>query len=228
MYVEDNADTLPWAWWSTQDTVDGWSKANPWNGYGANNFAVQILPYVQSTDIFQCNAYGNNGRALSEADAAAQQGFVGTMTWPLVSKLGGKTFMTMLPYKANPYLGFDGYGFGILQGAGCGNWGITGRKLARDVINGDSKVLIFDADRAWSAYATSPGCANTAYVGPADGDRSLFSNYTAGLEWERPNIGLYHQFRSNVLFFDGHVDPHDKYSAYTYQDLTDSHWKIGK
>jgi prepilin-type processing-associated H-X9-DG protein/prepilin-type N-terminal cleavage/methylation domain-containing protein len=220
-YADAHEGRLPWGWNSTYDQEQYGTNSSPWQGYGGNSWSILLLPYVGETlALYDCP--GANFEYYQDyADPGEKVSF------PMSYTLNGKPGLAFAKYKPNPYLGYNGYGVGTLGNSnsgytdGGGYAGCTAKKLYLALKNPSDTVFLVDAGSAWRAYMPSPGHGVGYYTG---GPRELDDSYS--VYWRRPGIGLPHNGRTNVLFFDGHVSSESVYSEYTYEDLTDSHWRI--
>ena len=240
-YSDDHEGVLPWSWNGPNDTLTYGTVGDPWTGYGCTNWALLLFPYVKDLRLYNCPNFGGEIKKR-ERDWAAVQGFSG-VEHPLYYTYRGEPALAFMPYKANPYLGLDGWGPGALRrgGGACTTREIDFKTapLMNKIDEAAETVFVFDAAWSWNPYSPTPGCAATLYSGPGGGDRSYTRNYP--LYWYKPNIGTWHQGtlkagderfaydgKTNVVFFDGHVDAVKADSGFTFEDTTDRHWRIIK
>lgn len=223
LYADDNAGRLPWAWNSTYDSQIYGTTADPWSGYGGATWALLLLPYVQRTlSVYNCP--GQDWRYYSEYAPAGRP-----TTFPMLYTLNGQEALVFTAYRPNPYLGHNGYGWGVGGGCGApygdspGYGGCTSRPLYNQMTRPSEIVFLVDTVNAWRPYVPSPMCAATQYNNAyGDGDRSNPYNYTA--TYRMLNAGVWHAGTTTTLFFDGHSERLPKSSKTTFGDLTDAHW----
>ena len=225
MYAGDHDGNIPWAWNSTYDQQIYGDTSDPWTGYGGCTWATLLLPYVEGAlKLYRCpgqdfayySEYAPPGRAT---------------TFPLYYILNGQVALTFAAYRANPYLGHNGYGWGC--GTGCNApygdqplySGCTRRALYNEISYPGSTVFLFDTRSAWRPYVPSPQCGATEYTN-ATGDNQRSNPYNYSQTYRILNAGIWHNDSTSVLFFDGHASKEPKESKITFGDLTDAHWKI--
>lgn len=242
LYAEDHDGVLPWGWNGLYDIAHYADHDTPITGYGSGTFALLLLPYLQDLRFYACPSFPQE---LKDAEAAwAQSQWGVTMTdWPtyFVSP-SGNPGIGLVAYRPNAYLEtvYDGTGYPNAAGTGCTKRGVKGLPLWNQMDDAAGTVFTFDAGWTWNAYAATPGCANIYFTNALGNmDRADRGNYQANFYWTRPNIGLWHQGRrrpttggvvysgkSNVSFFDCHVECLDIRSGKTYEDLDDSFWRF--
>ena len=242
MYAGDYDDALPYAWLGPFDmAILGWTVGGPETGWGAYNVFSQLYAYMPAAKMFDCPSY-----KTPDSDQH-----------PKVIVLSGRTFLVYVPYRSNPWLGHRSYGFGVWPpggsppGAWCAAPPVT-VPLAADLLAGIQReavhfsrmtdptetVFVYDCNRSYYAYYTTPGCAAGHYV---SGPRTEPYSYNPAY-WS-PNIGLWHggklvnvsyqnthiyNGKTSVAFFDGHMEMHDGDSPKMWLDFVDYYWKFRK
>ena len=84
-------------------------------------------------------------------------------------------------------------------------------------------------DNAGTPYMPTPGSANNFFSNSqGDNDRSNPLNYPPSEPWRAPNIGLYHDKRTGVVFMDGHAESVPKTSPITFGSNNDIYWILGQ
>jgi len=141
---------------------------------------------------------------------------------PVYGTNNGAPYLLSNHYRANLFLGWNGYGPGPLDsfpriGNANGhrfksvNIGGTLREVFAhplklgDVNAAADKTLIFDAYADWQPYVPSPAYGRTQFTNAlGDNDRTNPDNYS--LYWRKPNIGTWHEGKTNLSFMDGHAE----------------------
>jgi prepilin-type N-terminal cleavage/methylation domain-containing protein/prepilin-type processing-associated H-X9-DG protein len=221
LYSVDYDDSLPWCWSNGMDS-------NPWECqvYGGNTWATVIYPYIETTAVYTCPSY-----KFSTAK-------------PIYGFNNGMPYLVNNHYRANTYLGWNGYGPGPAPGfATIGN--ANGHRFKTISVAGtnremfgfpvklsqvspaDQKVCLFDGYADWQPYVPSPSYGRSAYTGGLGGDRTLESSYAN--YWKRPNIGVWHERATNMAFMDGHLETvraNDKRNIGPdgFEDYDVTHW----
>lgn len=204
MYSEDRDGVLPYSYDSYPSPPRGdyehfptpW--LGPWDGYGAMNWSCHAYSYAGNDEmLFHCPSYDSGGGLPERVQS------------PLNPDVYGLIFSK---YKLNPYVGF------------ISNWGpgpayFPPAPPMRIVNRPAEKVMLVDTMNAWWAYFPTPAGGAPYFQG---GDRSEPSCYTDA--WRMSHIGKWHGGRTNVLFFDGHVQNERSDSQYLWDDITDDHW----
>lgn len=86
-------------------------------------------------------------------------------------------------------------------------------------------MFAFDA-YDWRPYGNTPGTAPQYFTNSQlDNDRSNLLNY-APFWYYGPNIGVFHNLRSQIAFFDGRVELLQPTSPFSYGATNDLHWKF--
>ena len=222
MYAQENGEGLPWAWGNGTDY-------NPWEAgvYGGNTWAVAIFPYVAVLQIYECPSFRYSTYK------------------PTYGQNNGRNYLTRSQYRANLYLGYNGYGPGPAPGftpignanghrfkvvnIGGTNYEVFGypTRIGKLHPAGD-KVCIFDCYADWQPYIPSPSYGRSVFTNAlGDGDRSNENNYP--VYWQKPNIGTWHGGQTNLSFMDGHVElvpwkSEKIFSDGTFEDWDKTYW----
>ena len=223
LYADDTDDKLPFAWISPSVTAYNAGSI----GYGGCNGMSVLGGYLAGVQSYTCIGF--------PIDDLFVPGLGNVQRGKLVPKVDsqsfGFTWITTPQYRVNPYLGIIGMGPGTLGSAsgvlpGLGGTFNNPTHIAYRlglVQNPTGNVFAFDCSDS-RPYGNTPGGANLAYTG---GDRSDPLNYGPN-GWQFPNIGLNHNKRAGVAFFDGHAESLDLQSPILFNDLTDSHWILSR
>ena len=236
LYADDHENRLPWAWSEAQELAIYPSPGQPVTGYGANTWALCLLPYLGDIRLYRCPDW---------APTNDDDGIPYPM--PYLFKIGNADALAYVTYRTNPYMGHDGRGSGIYRGGGCqgANWDYATKQLMNHLDDAADTVFSFCASRATYPYCSSPQCAATFYTGGDRADPSSYQSYE-----RRLNLGLVHNARwrpvvlqslykptavdeypfgkANVSFFDGHAELLPGDSGTTFNDVTDKYWRIDK
>ncbi len=212
LYAGDAEDSLPWSWGNGMDY-------NPWECqvYGGNTWATVIYPYINDIRTYACPSYAYSTNK------------------PAYRMNTGIPYITSNHYRANLFLGWNGYGPGPAPGfATIGN--ANGHRFKTENVGGANRemfgfpaklgkqkaadrVCIFDAYADWQPYIPSPAYGRIDFRNlTGDGDRSNELNYQT--YWKRPNIGTWHNGCTNMSFMDGHVERLPWRSEKTFGDGT--------
>ena len=218
LYCTDNLSYMPIAWQGTRNMAY-YGASDVWTPYGGLNPSTMTYPYIMNIKMYTCPAM------LFPPGLGMNPSTPFITTGP-----NGKEALMNSQYKANPYLGCNGYG--PATGAASGQWNSPDPAKWRSIDRasdslGDvsSKVFMFDGLRPDFPYGPTPKKADLSYWlnTTGDGDRGNPYNYATHTA---PNIAAYHMKGTNVVFLDGHAQWCARTSTTTFYDLTDSHWSI--
>ena len=238
MYAGDFDDSLPWSWNSGADCMayhdtGGGSQG----GYGGYTWALLVYPYLNTIDVYACPSFASGSRPVGFYSDGSPYFPRGEMPMYAIEADYGQPYIYRAHYRANPYLGNYGYGFGTLRPSNGQVGGLPAPFTCEDgyvfkpaklgqVNNPADKVCCYDEAWPHCPYGCTPGKAGTLYSNVAgDNDRANPANYPSGWYW-RPNIGWWHNDRTSVAFFDGHVEMLATTSDKTFEDLDDSYWDL--
>ena len=217
LYTGENDEKTTFAWMTP--------SVNPYGGitaYGAVNGQSLVGRYLGGLKSYTCPAYPPGGVVPAVAVNAY------SIDW-----LQGSH------YRVNPYLGIIGMGPGT-QLSDSGGWPASmGGTFPQptvhqpfrmtSVLSPTERVYAFDANNAGTPYMPTPGSANNFFSNSqGDNDRSNPLNYPPSEPWRAPNIGLYHDKRTGVVFMDGHAESVPKTSPITFGSNNDNYWILGQ
>jgi len=210
MYAEEFDGALPWSWGNWADYNPGMAQV-----YGGHTWATVIYPYSGGIGAYACPSFGYSDNK------------------PFFGQQNGANYLINNHYRANLYLGWNGYGPGpapgflpskrIGQGNGHRLTVIGGLEVfaypARlaQIPRASDKVCVFDGYADWQPYIPSPSYGRSVFTdATGDGDRTNPANYPD--YWKKPNIGTWHNDATNIAFMDGHVELTPKTSQKTFGD----------
>ncbi len=215
LYAGDNDDRLIFSW--AQAPIYGAPSGSPpyYNACGAGSL---LSPYLATPGTVAGEINNNNYDCPSTPRDAANP-------TPNVSFTFGQfKFVQNQRYRVNPYLG--GYGLGPMANnrfSGTTHQAV----LLANVQNPGTKVFAWDALHIWRPYGNSPGLSVPHFLGGDASDENRFFEY-----WRGPNIGLTHEQKTTMTFFDGHVELLPKTSPITFGAITvgavniDNNWTL--
>jgi prepilin-type N-terminal cleavage/methylation domain-containing protein/prepilin-type processing-associated H-X9-DG protein len=219
-YTSEYNGRIPFAWSSPHDAV---VYGDQWWPYGGGNPCTFLYPHVGTINSFACPDFRFLPGISDPVDPK-----------PSLLTVNGVIAMQRLHYRANPYLGCQGYGVGsypawnISSGYPVPQWRI-------EALSGvSSKVFLVDGVCTWRPYGASPQRAAQPDCWQnltGDNDRSNIYNYSPNLSpgtswYNSPNMGVWHLKGTNVLFLGGSVEWYPADSDTTFYDLTDTHWTL--
>ncbi len=234
LYAEDYDSSLPWSWNSLADChAYHDTGGGDQGGYGGFTWALLLYPYLGSIEIFACPSLGLANRPVAYYSDGTPYYPKGERPIYAIEADFGHPYIYRANYRANPYLGNYGYGFGTLRQANGQLWSTGDCQLGFGFAPAKMHLIQSPADKvacydvAWphSPYGCTPGKAKTYYSNvTGDGDRAHPLNYSPW--YYRPNIGWWHHDKTSVAFFDGHVEALPTTSPKTFLDLNDDHWQL--
>lgn len=209
LYASDKDGKLIWSFGDASPTELGFPSGNP-PYYNASGAGSMLSPYLaNNVQLYTCPAQPD--KTLIPTDINFSHPGYSGVHW----------FMNQ-HYRINPYLGCHGQGWP----ADIRFSGPNHTAFRMDSFN-DASGTVFAFDGAdWRPYGNTPATAVQYFSNASgDNDRSNLQNYTP--QWYYgPNIGVFHSKRSDITFFDGHVDSLPASSPFSYGDITDAHWKF--
>jgi len=217
LYTSHYDGKIPFAWSSPYDQV---VYGDQWWPYGGGNPCTLLYPEVGSIESFACPGFVFLPGMSSDTEPK-----------PYILTVNNVMCVKRSHYKANAYLGCQGYGPGLLPP----EWNVSSNypvpQWSMDRLRGaSSKVFLVDGLRTNSPYSSTPGRAarTDSWLNlTGDNDRSNPYNYAPpGGWWYASNMGAWHLKGTNVLFLGGHVEWHPSTSDTTFYDLTDAYWKL--
>ncbi len=199
LYAGDNDDHLPFSW--LHATIYGAPGTSPpyYNAAGAGSM---LSPYLATPGTVAGENNNNNYDCPSSPHDANNPAPNVSFTY------GSFKFVQNQRYRINPYLG--SYGLGPFANYRF-NGTIHQPVSLNNVLTPGTKVFAWDARDIWRPYGNSPGRSVATF---GAGDASDDNNYTP--YWTSPNIGYYHDQKTTITFFDGHVDLLPKSSPITF------------
>ena len=196
LYAGDNDDRQPFSW-AHADIYGAPSTSPPY--YNACGAGSLLSPYLAPPTTVP----GENNNNNYDCPSTPRTGE------PNVSFTYGQfKFVQNQRYRINPYLG--SYGLGPFANYRFGGT-VHQAVLLSNIQNPGDKVFAFDVRDIWRPYGNSPGRSVAAF---GSGDASDDNNYTP--YWQSPNIGLTHESKTTISFYDGRVDLVPKTSRVTY------------
>jgi len=226
-YADEERMCLPWAWSSPFDGAAYQFSATTYPGppfYGGYTWAAVIYKYVADIGAYKCPSFGYE-----------KYPWTGLGKYPDEDASDGVRYVAFNHYRANAYLGYQGWGFGGVN-AGGGRMSHYRMSPVFDPVRLDKvsspsdKVMVHDNSYYWHPYGTTPSCGRTFWTGAAgDGDVTNYDNYD---QWYwRPRMGTWHDDHTNYVFVDGHRElvhysSPKSYGDGTFEDYDKTYWKF--
>lgn len=218
-YALDNQDKLTWSYFSETLSSTVFSGLSTTGMYGACSASSMLYPYMNTLTPYTC--------PLLDAPSFGSTTYLPSIvaTTPAL----GLTWMVQSSYRFNTYLGWIGTGPGVYNNAGGATFNGTNHTARRlgDISQPSQKALAWDT-RDWRPYIPTPGYAVSAGTYTASQpDPYNALNYSTW--WHAPNIGIWHNDRTAMVFMDAHVETVPKTSLATYGGLNDqdaTHWRL--
>jgi prepilin-type N-terminal cleavage/methylation domain-containing protein len=217
-YALDNTDKLTWSYFSESSSSTVYAELSP-TMYGACSASSMLYSYVNNLKSYTC--------PLLDAPSFGSATYVPSIVATTPSQ--GITWMVRSHYRFNTHLGWLGLGPGVYNNAGGGQFNGTNHIARRlgDISQPSQKALAWDT-RDWRPYIPTPGYAVSAGTYTASQpDPYNVLNYSTW--WHAPNIGIWHNDRTGMVFMDAHAETVPKTSLITYGGLNDqdrTHWLL--
>jgi prepilin-type N-terminal cleavage/methylation domain-containing protein len=213
LYAGDQDDKLPFSWLHA-DIYGAPTTSPPY--YNAAGAGFMLSPYLSTPGPNPGDVNNNNYDCPNTPRSP-------DLPPNVVFTSGVFKMVQNQRYRINPYLG--AYGLGPIA-----NWRFNGTNhlaVRLDQIGSPAtKLFAFDAMRLWAPYGHSPGTSIPYFTGGDPSDQNNYNPY-----WRSPNVGIWHDFKSTIGFFDGRVDLVPKTSSITFADVaagitTDTNWVL--
>lgn len=221
LYAGDGDDKMPFSWGQSMQ-YGAPAPGNPpyYNSAGAGSWLSPYLVVPGTVpDTIVNNSYDCPAQKHDSAAGYPSPNVV--LTWTIYKLVQNQR------YRINPYLGGDGLG----PSPPGRSYSTVQNNVIRlsSVDNPASKVFAFDAARVWQPYSVTPGTFSPSWATFAGGDPSDDSNYTP--YYYMPNIGVQHEAKTGINFFDGRFELVPKTSPVTFGTISagaysDVHWSL--
>ncbi len=208
LYASDKDGEMIWSFGDASPTELGFPNGNP-PYYNASGAGSMLSPYLAfNAQLYTCPAQPD--KTLIPTDI--------NFTHPGYS---GVHWFKDQHYRVNPYLGCHGQGWP----ADIRFSGPNHNAFRIDSLSTPSETVYAFDGHDWRPYGNTPGTALQYFTGGATADRSDLNLYSP--QWYYgPNLGVFHEKRSSIAFFDGHVDSLPATSPFSYGDTNDTHWRF--
>ncbi|OPZ24019.1 MAG: Type II secretion system protein G precursor [Lentisphaerae bacterium ADurb.BinA184] len=115
-YAADYDDALPWSWNSGADCMAYHDTGGgDQGGYGGYTWCLLVYPYIGTISIYACPSLGTGTRPVGFYSDGSPYYPVGELPMYAIEADYGHPYIYQSHYRANPYLGNYGYGFGTLR-----------------------------------------------------------------------------------------------------------------